>query len=119
MLFDAPVVSDTGLDDGTALAFNLDHPLVHQFAERLGRALLFHEFGLPYFDGEFSWLLNPALPEEIYRGMLAHGRTRLVHEVFRYGVTHFNPKCESYVLVNFYGALEMLIRVTWVGAVLA
>jgi hypothetical protein len=93
------------------LAFNFDVPIVHKFVERASRAILWEEFRLPYFAGTFPWRMNVDLGELGYAGLAKFGRIRKVHDVFAYGVTVPKDREPVWVVLNFYGWLEILARV--------
>jgi hypothetical protein len=69
------------------LAFNFDVLVVHNFIERLCRALLWEEFRVGYFAGSFGWRMNMDLGDLAYAGLAKFGRVRKVHDVFAYGLT--------------------------------
>lgn len=97
---------------GKAWAFDYDNPLMDRFVERLSRALLWYEFHQPYFVGAFAWRMNNELPSVIYEAIQRFGRVRKVHDVFVYGLTELKDDFPSWVVANFYGSIEFLIRVT-------
>ena len=93
------------------LAFSFDVPVVHGFVERLCRALLWEEFRISHFTGTFGWRMNVDLGDLVYTGMAKFGRIRKVHDVFAYGITRPKEREPTWVVMNFYGALEMFVRV--------
>jgi len=95
------------------LAFNFDVPIVHAFVERTCRAVLWEEFRLPYFVGTFGWRMNVDLGDLVYAGLAKFGRVRKVHDVFAYGVTVPKDGAPGWVVLNFYGSLEIFARVDW------
>ena len=100
-----------GIYIGKDWAFDYDNPVMNRFVRRLGRALLSYEFGQPYFEGQFGWRLNLEVPKLIYEGMQQHGSVRKVTDVFAYGVTALKDTGPGWVVANFYGRTEFLIRI--------
>lgn len=92
-------------------AFNFDVPIVHEFVERACRAVFWEEFRLPYFVGRFGWRKNVDLGDLAYAGLAKFGRVRKVHDVFAYGVTAPKDGTPGWVVLNFYGSLEIFARV--------
>ena len=93
------------------LAFNFDVPMVHNFVQRICRALLWEEFRLGYFSGSFGWRMNIDLGDLAYPGLAKFGRVRKVHDVFTYGLTRPKEGDPGWVVMNFYGTLEIFARV--------
>jgi hypothetical protein len=106
------VETPAGIYLGKDWAFNFDDPLMDRFMERLSRALLWYEFQQPYFEGTFRWRMNIDLPDLVYEGLMRFGRLRKVHDVFSYGLTAMKDDAPSWVVANFYGCTEFMIRVT-------
>ena len=73
--------------------------------------MLWEEFRVPYFLGEFSWRMNLDLGELGYAGLAKFGRVRKVHDVFAYAVITPKQNEPSWVVLNFYESLELLARV--------
>ena len=94
------------------LAFDLKAPVVTAFLTRLCRGLLWHEFKLQYFEGEFEWRMNMDPDPRVYEGCARLGRLRKVHDVFAYGVTQPKGSEPGWLIINFYGRFEILARVT-------
>jgi hypothetical protein len=94
---------------GEDWAFSLDHPIIDQFLERVGRALLFAEFGQAFFAAEFGWRLNPPIPPEIYQFAVANYPKRRILDVVAYSVT---PELDHvhWIIVQFYSGVEFLLR---------
>lgn len=92
-------------------AFDLDNPPMNRFIERLSRALLWYEFGQPYFKGEFDWHINVESPELFYEAVLRFGRARTVCDVFSYGVTPLQDGITSWVVASFYGSIDFFVRI--------
>ena len=110
LMCEVDVFSPTGIFLRRDWAFDLNNPLLDQFAERLIRALLAYEFQQPFFDATVEWRLNPSLPSDVYAGFASFGRVRIVHEVFAYGVTCLSTEGPALAVANFYGSMEMFIR---------
>ena len=94
------------------LAFDFNTPAVNAFVIRLCRGLLWEEFRIEYFSGTFDWRMNVELEDAIYEGMAAFGRVRKVHDIFAYGVTAPKNGEPGWVVMNFYGSLEIWARIT-------
>lgn len=92
-------------------AFDYDNPVMNRFVRRLGRALLHFEFDQEYFEGQFRWRMNLETPAIVYEGLAAHGRVRKVTDEFSYGVTALKEAGPAWVVTNFYGRTEFLIRI--------
>ncbi len=90
-------------------AFSLDHPCITQFLERVGRALLFKELGQGFFEADFGWRLNPPIPPELYQFAVANFPKRRVLDVVAYVVSPA-PKNVHWIIVQFYGGVEFLLR---------
>ena len=97
------------------LAFDLKAPVVTVFLTRLCRGLLWQEFKLQYFEGEFEWRMNVDPDPRVYEGLARFGRLRKVHDVFAYGVTQPKLSEAGWLVINFYGRFEILARVTIPG----
>jgi hypothetical protein len=95
------------------VAFDFDVPIVNGFVERVCRALLWEEFRLRYFSGEFRFRMNIDLGDQAYAGLAKFGRLRKVHDVFAYALTRPKTDKPCYVIMNFYGALEFFAQVTF------
>jgi len=106
------IKTPAGIYIGQDQAFNFDNPVMNRFVERLSRALLWHEFRQPHFNGSFSWKMNIEMPPLVYEGIRQFGRARSVGTVFAYGVTPFKDSGPSWAITNFYGSMEFLIRST-------
>ncbi|MFZ0916179.1 MAG: hypothetical protein WAN04_04730 [Candidatus Udaeobacter sp.] len=94
------------------LAFNFDAPVVHNFIERLCRSLLWEEFRVGYFSGSVGWRMNVDLGNLAFAGLAKFGRVRKVHDVFAYGLTRPKKGQPAWIVMNFYGALEIFARVS-------
>jgi hypothetical protein len=105
------VKTPAGIYLGEDFAFNFDVPIVHKFSERACRAVLWEEFRLSYFVGTFDWRKNVDLGDLVYAGLAKFGRVRKVHDVFAYGVTAPKDSASGWVVLNFYGSLEIFARV--------
>jgi hypothetical protein len=93
------------------LAFDLEAPVVTAFLTRLCRALLWEEFKLQHFEGEFDWRMSVDPDPMIYEGCSRLGRFRKVHDVFAYGATQPRPPDPGWLIINFYGRFEIIARV--------
>jgi hypothetical protein len=96
---------------GWKWAFDFDNPTINRFMERLSRALLWHEFGQPYFKGEFDWRMNVEMPDLFSEAMLRFGCARKVCDVFSYGVIPLQDPDPSWVIANFYGSIDFFVRI--------
>jgi hypothetical protein len=97
------------------VAFTFDVPIVHGFVERVCRALLWEEFRVGYFSGEFRFRMNIDLGDLAYAGLAKFGRLRKVHDVFAYGLARPKKDGRCWVVMNFYGTLEFFAQVTFSG----
>lgn len=100
-----------GVYIGKDWAIDYDNAVMNRFVCRLGRALLYYEFGQSYFEGHFGWRLNLEVPKLVYEGMHQFGKVRKVTDVFAYGVTPLKDSGPGWVVANFYGRTEFLIRI--------
>jgi hypothetical protein len=107
------VTTPAGIFLRNDFAFNFDVPVVHNFVERACRAVLWKEFRLPYFASTFPWRMNVDLGDLIYTGLAKFGRVRKVHDAFAYGVTRPNEDGPGWVILNFYGSLEIFAQVNF------
>jgi hypothetical protein len=94
---------------GEDLAFCLDHPCMDRFLERTGRAFLFRELGVEYFDCSFEWRLNPPIPDDVYRHAVTSYPKRNILNVVAYSVS---PEFAGihWIIAQFYGGVEFLLR---------
>jgi len=111
MISQVNVETPAGIYLGKKWAFDFDSPTMERFVERLARALLWYEFRQVHFKGAFTWRMNPELPNEVYEGIMRFGRLRMVHEVFAYGLTRMKKSRPAWIIANFYGSTEFVIRV--------
>lgn len=55
--------------------------------------------------------MNIDLGDLVYAGLAKFGRVRKVHDVFAYGLTQPKYDEPEWIVMNFYGALEIFTRV--------
>jgi hypothetical protein len=109
---DVEVMSPAGVALRKGRAFNLDHPEMNLFMERVGRALVHHGTQAGFVDAEFTWKkawpgVASRITELASKGAhLFRGNVR--RDVFAYaGVVPFPQS--SFWLVGFYGGPVFVI----------
>ena len=63
-----------------------------------------------FFLGSFAWRMNTELPPQVYEGLQKYGRLRKVTDVFAYGLTQLKDAGPAWIVTNFCGCIEFLIR---------
>lgn len=113
-LQEVEVTSQSGVYLGRRPALNLDQDVMDRFTERLVRALLYHENGVHHAEGEAEWKFAPtrsdleSMPEEI-TDRLASAPRKHLGDVFSYLGIYQPNRAASLWVVQFYGALELMV----------
>jgi hypothetical protein len=103
------VVSKGGVYLKSAMAFNLDQPVMDRFMTRMSRALLHHENRIGYVDCSVEWqLLNRASDLVLPSELLSVGKYRSVGDVFAYIGFYFPGQPNSLWILSFFGGFEVL-----------
>lgn len=105
------IVTPAGLYLGDTPAFDLDTPIVQRFIERMSRGLLWEAFTIPFFEGTFPFHMNVDLYNMGYSGFQKFGVIRKIHDAFTFGALQGKGEHPDWVVFNFYGNLEFLVRV--------
>lgn len=111
MAEDVELFSPGGIYLETTKAFKLNNPLVNSFVERMSRALLYEEFGLPYFLGQFPWRLNPSFSKEELQLIVDNLQGKELSNIFWYRVSRPNGNEPVWVSMFFYEAVHIWTRV--------
>ncbi len=104
------VVSPGGIYLGDRYAFKLRNPRVDKFMERVTRAVIFDAHGQSYVEARFGWVLNPGIPVDILRAAPEACKRKQVADIFSYIATPQNGTGTSWVMMVFYGRVQILSR---------
>ena len=99
-----------------APVLDFNNPEIDRFFERVARAALHATLQKPFFAAIFDWTPKVETRHPLFRFMLRYGATRHTDEVFFYCLT---PRIRDYiyfVYVEFYRAINFLIRVREIRA---
>ena len=98
------------------MGFNLDHPLMHAFVERMSRAVLYEEFRGPHFLGEFGWRLNltivdPTIHDTALKWMRQNLPGKELADIFYYRTTNRDAENQWWINMVFYQKVHVMARV--------
>jgi hypothetical protein len=110
------VLTASGLRTGFTPVLDLNNAEMDRVFERVARAALYATFGRAFFAALFDWTPKIDTRPPLFRFMLRYGAKRRADQVFFYCLTPRINDYIYYVYVEFYQAINFLIRVREIRA---